>query len=210
MKLSKYQHACFVVEKDGISIVVDPGSMTHDFIMPKHVAAVFITHSHADHLDAQKVITILREHPKAVLLADERILSEFKNEHTQAIVSGETVDAGGIKLHFVGGNHEPIDSSIPTPVNIGIIVDDLLYYPGDSYFVPEQPIHHLLLPISAPWLTIGNALNMIRAIKPQTVFPTHDALLSEDGQKLIDTMVSQVSGKLGVTYQRINEQTIEI
>jgi L-ascorbate metabolism protein UlaG (beta-lactamase superfamily) len=210
MKLSKYQHACFVVEKGGISIVVDPGSMTHDFIMPKHVAAVYITHSHADHLDAQKVITILREHPKAVLLADERILSEFKNEHTQAIVSGETVDAGGIKLHFVGGNHEPIDSSIPTPVNIGIIIDDTLYYPGDSYFVPEQPIHHLLLPISAPWLTIGNALNMIRAIKPQTAFPTHDALLSEDGQKLIDTMVSQVSGKLGVTYQRINEQTIEL
>jgi L-ascorbate metabolism protein UlaG (beta-lactamase superfamily) len=210
MKLSKYQHACFVVEKGGISIVVDPGSMTHDFIMPKHVAAVYITHSHADHLDAQKVITILREHPKAVLLADERILSEFKNEHTQAIVSGETVDAGGIKLHFVGGNHEPIDSSIPTPVNIGIIIDDTLYYPGDSYFVPEQPIHHLLLPISAPWLTIGHALNMIRAIKPQTAFPTHDALLSEDGQKLIDTMVSQVSGKLGVTYQRINEQTIEL
>ena len=210
MKLSKYQHACFVVEKDGASIVVDPGSMTHDFIMPKHVAAVYITHSHVDHLDVQKVITILREHPKAVLLADASILSDFSSEHTQAIVSGETVDAGGIKLHFVGGNHEPIDSSMPTPVNIGVIIEDTLYYPGDSYFVPEQPIRHLLLPISAPWLTIGNALDMVRATKPERVFPTHDALLSSDGLKLIDGMVSQVASTLGTSYQRINEQTIEL
>jgi L-ascorbate metabolism protein UlaG (beta-lactamase superfamily) len=210
MKLSKYQHACFVVEKGGVSIVVDPGSMTHDFIMPKHVAAVYITHNHPDHLDAQLVITILREHPNAVLLANESILKEFKNEHTQAVTSGETVDAGGIKLHFVGGGHEPIDSSIPTPVNVGVVIEDTLYYPGDSYFVPEQPVRHLLLPISAPWLTIGNALDMVRAIKPQTAFPTHDALLSADGLKLIDGMVSQVADTLGTTYQRINEQTIEL
>ena len=210
MKLTKFQHACFVVEKDGTSVVVDPGKFTHDFIMPKHVAAVFITHNHPDHLDNQLVITILRENPKAILLAHESILADFKNENTQAINAGETVDAGGINLQFVGGTHEPIDVTIPTPANIGIIIENHLYYPGDSYFVPTQPTKELLLPISAPWLTIAKAMDVVRAIKPTHVFPTHDAILSADGQTLVDNLVTHICNELNVSYQRINGKTIEL
>jgi len=210
MKLTKFEHACFVVEKDGASVVVDPGNFTHDFIMPKRVAAIFITHNHGDHLDNQLVITILRENPKAVLLAHESIINDFKNEHTQAISVGETVDTGGINLKFVGGTHEPIDIAITPPVNIGVIIDDRLYYPGDSYFAPQQPVKELLLPISAPWLTIGKAMDMVRTLQPAHAFPTHDAILSVEGQALVDNMVTQISASLNVSYQRINGKTVEL
>jgi L-ascorbate metabolism protein UlaG (beta-lactamase superfamily) len=210
MKLTKFQHACFVVEKDGTSVVVDPGNLTHDFIMPKHIAAVFITHNHPDHVDTQLVITILREHPKAVLLAHETILTNFKSEHTQAISVGETVDAGGISMQFVGGSHEPIDVAIPTPVNIGVIIENHLYYPGDSYFAPEQAIKAVLLPISAPWLTIARSMDLVRALKPSHAFPTHDAILSSEGQALIDGMVLRITAGLNVSYQRISGKTIEL
>lgn len=210
MKLTKFQHACFVVEKDGKSIVVDPGNLTHDFIMPKHVAAVFITHNHPDHLDNQLVITILRTHPKAVLLAHESIVNDFKNEHTQAVSVGEIVDAGGITLQFVGGDHEPIDSTIKTPVNIGVIIDSHLYYPGDSCFAPLQPIIELLLPISAPWLTISNAINLVRKLKPTHAFPTHDAILSVEGQALLDKIVTGITSPLNTSYQRINGKTVQL
>ena len=210
MRLTKFQHACFVVEKDGVSVVVDPGNFTHDFIMPKHVAAVFITHNHGDHLDNQKVIAILREHPKAVLLAHESILSDFKNEHTQAVKADETVDVNGILLKFVGGDHEPIDITIPVPVNLGVIIENQLYYPGDSYYVPEEPIKELLLPVSAPWLSINHAMDMVRNLKPSFAFPTHDAILSEEGQALVDTLVTKITKDLGVTYQRINGETVEL
>jgi len=210
MKLTKFQHACFVVEKDGKSIVVDPGNLTHDFIMPKHVAAVFITHNHPDHLDSQLVITILRAHPKAVLLAHESIVNDFKNEHTQAVRVGEIVDAGGITLQFVGGDHEPIDSTIKTPVNIGVIIGSHLYYPGDSFFAPLQPIVELLLPISAPWLTIGNAMDLVRNLKPTHAFPTHDAILSTEGQALLDKIVTGITSPLNTSYQRINGKTVQL
>jgi L-ascorbate metabolism protein UlaG (beta-lactamase superfamily) len=208
MKLTKFQHACFVAEKDGVSVVVDPGNLTHDFIMPKTVAAVFITHSHADHVDNQLVITILRQHPKAVLLAHESILTDFNSERTQVVSVGETVNAGGINLQFVGGTHEPIDVTVPTPVNIGVIIEGHLYYPGDSYFVPEQVIKELLVPISAPWLTIARSIDLVRALKPSHVFPTHDAILSSEGQALIDGMILHITAGLNLTYQRINGKTI--
>ena len=210
MKLTKYQHACFVAEKDSVSIIVDPGSFTHDFIMPKHVSAIFVTHNHPDHCDKQRIVTILREHPKAVLLGDESIIREFPNEHTQAVTVGETIDAGGITLQFVGGVHEPIDVSMPTPPNLGIIIDSELYYPGDSFFIPAQQVKALALPISAPWMKISESLEFLRTIKPLFAFPTHDAILSPEGQTLIDTMVKNSAEKYGIRYERINEQTVEL
>lgn len=210
MRLTKFQHACFVIEKDGVSVVVDPGNLTHDFIMPKKVAAVFITHNHPDHLDNQAVITILREHPNAILLAHESILHDFQNEHTQAVSVDETVDANGISLKFVGGTHELIDTTLPPIENLGVIIEDHLYYPGDSFFVPEQSIKELALPISAPWLTVGGSMNLVRAVKPSYIFPTHDAILSSEGQALIDSLITRLIGENGATYQRINGETIEL
>ena len=210
MKLTKFQHACFVVEKDGTSVVVDPGNFTHDFIMPKRVAAIFVTHAHGDHMDEQLIITILRAHPKAILLGHESITSKFENENTQTIAAGESVEAGGIKLTFVGGTHEPIDRTIPTPANVGVVIDDHLYYPGDSYFVPSQPIKELLLPISAPWLTITKALDLVRTLQPPHIFPTHDAILSVDGQQLVDSLVLYTAIDLHLAYQRINGKTIQL
>jgi len=210
MRLTKFQHACFVVEKDGNSVVVDPGNLTHDFIMPKHVAAVFITHAHPDHLDNQLVITILRANPKAILLANETILADYKNENTQVVSVGETVDAGGMRLKFVGGTHEPIDIAIPTPPNMGVIIEDYLYYPGDSYFAPEQTITELLLPVSAPWLTIGKAMDLVRTLKPTNVFPTHDAMLSAEGQAFIDNLATKITASLNTSYQRINGKTVQL
>lgn len=210
MKVTKFQHACFVVEKNGTSVVIDPGNFTHDFIMPKHVAAIFVTHNHPDHCNNQLIITILREHPKAVLLAHESVIHDFQNEHTQAVSVDETVDAGGISLQFVGGSHEIIDSTVTPPAHLGIIIENRLYYPGDSFYVPQQPISELAIPISAPWLTFGQSLHFIQAIKPTFAFPTHDAILSIEGQNLIDTMVTNFTKDIGLNYQRINGKTIEI
>lgn len=210
MKLTKFQHACFVVEKGNTAVVVDPGNLTHDFIMPKHVAAIFITHNHPDHRDDNLIVTILREHPNAVLLAHESIVSDFKNERTQAVSVGETVDAGGITLQFVGGEHELIDTTIPRIANLGVVIENRLYYPGDSFYAPQQPIKELALPISAPWLNLSKAMDLVRTLQPSFAFPTHDAILSNEGQALLDGIVSRITTGLPLTYERINEKTIEL
>jgi len=210
MKLTKFQHACFVIEKDGASIVVDPGAFTHDFIMPKHVAAVFVTHNHPDHLNNQLIVTILREHPKAVLLAHESIVHDFQAEHTQAVTVGETVSVGDITLQFVGGVHEQIYPTLPVPVNIGVIIENQLYYPGDSFYLPQQPIEALALPVSAPWLKLSESIDFVKALKPIFIFPTHDAILSEEGKAMVDRMITGFTDSIGAQYKRIDDETIEL
>jgi len=42
MKITKYGHACLMVEIDGRSLVIDPGVFSTDFVSPDNVDAVVI------------------------------------------------------------------------------------------------------------------------------------------------------------------------
>ncbi|WP_343861781.1 MBL fold metallo-hydrolase, partial [Frigoribacterium faeni] len=49
MRLTKLEHACLIIEKDGRRLVVDPGSFTSPLMDLQDVDAIVITHEHADH-----------------------------------------------------------------------------------------------------------------------------------------------------------------
>ena len=59
MELQKFEHACFTLTKDGQTLVVDPGVLSRDFVVPTTpVAAIVVTHIHPDHLSSEQIITI--------------------------------------------------------------------------------------------------------------------------------------------------------
>jgi hypothetical protein len=69
-------------------------------------------------------------------------------------------------MTFHGGRHSVIHSSIPVIDNVGVLVNDAFYYPGDSYAVPEG-VDVARRPIGAPWLKIGEAIDFVLAVKPR-------------------------------------------
>jgi L-ascorbate metabolism protein UlaG (beta-lactamase superfamily) len=211
MKLTKFQHACFVVEKDGSTIVVDPGAFSHDFIVPHHVDAIVITHEHADHLDEHHIQDILEAHPKATVIAHESIAGRYTNFATIAAKIGEPLTVGTFTLRFFGGLHASIADTIPVPPNLSILIDDRLYYPGDSFTIPEGvAVKELALPASAPWLKISEAMNFLATIKPEFTFPTHDGILSDDGKQLVDRILGAVASGQNTVYKRLDGQTVEL
>ena len=81
--------------------------------------------------------------------------------------------------------HEVIHSSIPVIENVGVLINDALYYPGDSYAVPEGvAVDTLAAPLGAPWLRIGDAMDYVLAVKPRRAFGTHDMTLSVIGKNM--------------------------
>lgn len=209
MKLTKYEHACFTVEKDGQIIVVDPGGFSGDFIAPANVVAVVVTHKHSDHFDSDILAAIHAKNPEALLLADQAVtdlVPEFRNH---AVKAGEKVTIQAFTLAFFGGQHAEIHSSIPIVPNVGVLINDLLYYPGDSLTVPDVPVDTLAIPAAAPWLKIGEAVDFLLAIKPRFAFPTHDAILSEIGKELSDAMLGRAAQSAGTEYERL-DATIDI
>lgn len=209
MKLTKYKHACFTVEKDGQLLVVDPGGFSSDFIAPEHVVAVVITHEHADHFDSELVADIIDKNPEALIIGPEAVTSKIEAFQTKSVTHGETFPIGPFTLTFYGGQHAVIHAGMPAIANLGVMINDLLYYPGDSFTIPGASIDTLALPAAAPWLKIGEAMDFLAAVKPRLAFPTHDAILSVEGKELIDQMLEQIARQNGTIYQRI-ENTLDI
>lgn len=211
MRLTKFQHACFTVEKDTSTVIIDPGIFSHDFIMPHRVAAIIITHEHTDHLDEALITRILTAHPHATLIAHESISGRFTQHQTVAAKVGETYTFGPFALRFFGGTHAAIADSVPVPPNLGVLINDSLYYPGDSFTIPEEvAVTTLALPAAAPWMKISEAMAFLQHIKPQFAFPTHDGILSTDGKSIVDRMLGAVAGGQGTVYKRLDESSIDI
>lgn len=211
MKITKYQHACLVIEKDDSTLVVDPGAFSHDFIMPSKVDGIIITHEHPDHLDEKLVGQILEKHPKAMVIAHESISGRFTNYSNIGAKVGETYPIGVFSLRFFGGTHATIADSIPIPPNLGVLVDERFYYPGDSFVLPEGvQIKELALPASAPWLKISEAMAFLAQAKPALAFPTHDAILSKEGKAIVDTYLGTVASGQDTQYKRLDGTSIEL
>lgn len=207
MQLTKYEHACFTVEKDNQLLVVDPGEWSSDFISPSNVVAIVITHDHGDHFDHEQLEAIIDENPDAVIVGPETVTSQIEVFQTKTVQPGDSLDIGPFHLEFFGGTHAVIHPSIPAAVNIGILINDLLYYPGDSFVLPGRPVDTLALPVAAPWLKISEAMDFLTQIRPRLAFPTHDAVLSQIGKELVDGRLNATAQEQDTTYQRLAETT---
>jgi hypothetical protein len=84
------------------------------------------------------------------------------------------------------------------------MVNDLLYYPGDSFVLPEKPVDTLALPASAPWMKLSEAADFMTDIHPRLAFPTHDAILSDAGKNIADTLFTTFASKNDIQYQRLS------
>ncbi|HEY0965367.1 MAG TPA: MBL fold metallo-hydrolase [Candidatus Saccharimonadales bacterium] len=209
MRLTKYAHACFVLEKDNKTLIVDPGVWSTDFVVPGNVVAVVVTHEHPDHFDIEKLAAIIEKNPDAVIIAHEDITKQISDISTQSVSAEETFVVESFSLEFFGGQHAVIHPNYPRIANLGVMIDNTVYYPGDSFAKPNKPVKVLALPVTAPWLKISEAMDFCAEVKADFVFPTHDAVASEFGKALPDRMLPSFAESYGGKYQRLTE-SIEI
>jgi L-ascorbate metabolism protein UlaG (beta-lactamase superfamily) len=94
---------------------------------------------------------------------------------------GDTFTANGLDVAVHGEVHAVIHADIPRVANVGYLIDGSVYHPGDAYHVPAAPVPTLLVPTSGPWTKLGEAVDWIRAVKPDKMVQIHDIMLSEVG-----------------------------
>jgi L-ascorbate metabolism protein UlaG (beta-lactamase superfamily) len=204
MKLTKYDHACFTVQKDGQLLVIDPGNYSTDYLPSNNVVGVVITHEHADHYDQEQIAAIVDKNPEAVIIGPESVTSKIEVFNTQAVNAGDKLKIGLFDLEFFGGTHAVIHRSVPVIPNLGVMINELLYYPGDSLTLPGRPVDTLAIPAGAPWLKIGDAMDFLELIKPRFAFPTHDAVLSDFGKEVADIWLLRTAKQYTIEYKRLD------
>jgi L-ascorbate metabolism protein UlaG (beta-lactamase superfamily) len=197
MKLTKHEHSCLILEKGKAAIVIDPGSFTTPLTDLDGVVAIVITHEHADHWTPEQLDRILDRNPDARILGPAGVASAAKEYTVQVVSDGDHVQIEPFDLKFFGGKHAIIHESIPVIDNVAVLVDDSLYYAGDSYTVPPVAVETLAAPIGAPWLKIGDAMDYVLAVKPDRSFPVHEAVLSQIGKTMTQARIEWATAQNG-------------
>lgn len=199
MRLTKYGHACVRLDLDGGSVVLDPGTYTPDVDLAG-VADVLVTHEHADHLDVDRLVPLVRDGLRLHTNAD--FAASLATDHgleVHAVGPGETFTVAGVDVQVVGGMHAEIYDGLPGCANVGFVLAGV-YHPGDALHVPEDEVETLLVPVSAPWLKLAEALDFVRSVGPARVFPIHDAMFSDIGNAGVDRWMAQEGG---TDYRRL-------
>ena len=194
MKLTKHEHACVVLEKDGASIVIDPGSFSSGAAeIIAGADAILITHEHFDHVNEAAVNEALTARPELRVYAPAALggmLAAHLDQFT-AVAAGDALTVGSFAVTVHGSTHAVIHPDIPVIPNVGYFIDGSLYHPGDAYFVPEVPVSVLLLPTSGPWVKLGEAADYVRGVRPQQIVQIHEMLLSDFGLALAGNLLGE-------------------
>ena len=208
MKITKYEHACLDITEGNTRIIIDPGAFSESIADLGGISAVVVTHVHGDHFDSEKLQKIISQNPNAKIFTTQEVVDKF-SQNTKTVKNGETVDVNGIVLEFFGEQHAEIDPKTPLNQNIGVSVNQKLYYPGDSFTECNKQFDILAVPASAPWLRVGQTIPLIENSKCNQVFPIHNALLSDIGDSITNTLLQKFSERSGksFTYLKPGEST---
>ena len=210
MRITKYEHACVVLEEQGKKLVIDPGGFTSSFGAPDNIAAVVVTHEHADHFDPGHLQKILGSNPEVRMFMPADAAKHFQKPNVTVVKDGDEHSVGPFVLHFTGERHAVIHPDWPYPQNIGVRVGDAFYYAGDSFTLPDKPAEVLAVPSSAPWMKISEAMDYVTAAKPKRCFATHNALLSEKGHATTSKWLNEICAKHGIGFTLLKPgQTLE-
>jgi L-ascorbate metabolism protein UlaG (beta-lactamase superfamily) len=211
MRITKHGHACLELEKGDQRIIIDPGFYTEPMADLHKVVGIVITHMHDDHCYEEQLDRIATTNPDVAIFGTDEVRSRLAGRNVTAVHHGDWHKVGNFELEFFGDMHQEIHRSIPLIQNTGVMVDDRLYYPGDSYTQPDRPVEMLACPTSAPWLKIGDVMDFVAAVKPRKSFATHNALLSDFGHALNNGRVKMVTEAGGgeFTYLEVG-QSLEL
>ncbi|MEV6511091.1 MBL fold metallo-hydrolase [Streptomyces sp. NPDC051642] len=197
MKLTKNSHACIRLEKDGRSLVIDPGVFNEEDAAVG-ADAILVTHEHADHFNEDRLRAGLEANPAAEIwtlksVADQLSAAFPGRVHT--VGHGDTFTAAGFDVQVHGELHAVIHPDIPRITNIGFLVDGgRVFHPGDALTVPDHTVETLMLPVMAPWSKISEVIDYVREVKPQRAYDIHDALLTDLARPIYDMQIGALGG----------------
>ncbi|MFI9759776.1 MBL fold metallo-hydrolase [Streptomyces sp. NPDC051963] len=197
MKLTKKSHACIRLEKDGRTLVLDPGMFSEEDAAAG-ADAILVTHEHPDHFDEARLRSAMDANPAAEIwtlksVAD-RISTAFPGRvHT--VGHGDAFTAAGFDVQVHGELHAVIHPDIPRITNVGYLIDGgRVFHPGDALTVPDHAVETLMLPVMAPWSKISEVIDYVREVEPQRAYDIHDALLTDLARPIYDNQIGALGG----------------
>ncbi len=188
MKLTWLGHACWHLNVDGTSILIDPFFASESIrkigeALP--VDYILCTHGHADH--CSDVVSICKRHPNSVLIGCFELVNWFGKKGVRSVEPGNPggtimTSFGSVTFTFASHSSQMPDGAYGG-IAVGFIIntkEGSVYVAGDTgyfndmEFIGRSGIKVAIVPIGDRF-TMGpeQALEAIKVIKPKWAVPSH-------------------------------------
>jgi L-ascorbate metabolism protein UlaG (beta-lactamase superfamily) len=191
MRLTKFVHACVLVEDKDHVALFDPGEFAWQSGLFKVDALnkldyVLITHDHFDHFHEPFVDALLQKFPDVMFFSTGEVVRKLKAKGIQKALSLSHHDV--VVQSLAHESMEPL--ALQTPQNVAIHYKSSVTHPGDSHHL-KKTNDVLLLPLAGPWGAAIDGIRMAVTLRPKAVLPIHDWMWSEDWrQEMYDRMAT--------------------
>lgn len=214
MKFTKLEHSGCIIEDNGKKLVCDPVEIKQQLPEMRDVVAVILTHKHGDHYQSKCLEAILSANPKVrIFVPVDFDQLEIAGRTVERIEGEIELDVENFNLKFFGHDHAAIVPGQVPCTNIGVVVNDSIVNPGDSFDRPSMTTSPklLLVPCAAPWLKTHESMDYIEVVKPEMAVPVHDAILSEFGRGISDNWLKAACEERSVKFMALDtNDSIEI
>ncbi|MBA9050350.1 MBL fold metallo-hydrolase [Streptomyces griseofuscus] len=204
MELTKFGHACVRLEKDGRRLVIDPGGLS-DAKALEGADVVLVTHEHFDHFSEELLRRAAAARPGLRIWTNSSVAKRLDGLGTRVVAlgDGDAITAEGFDIRVHGAWHAVIHPDVPRIPNIGFLVDETLFHPGDALTVPGTPVGTLLLPVHAPWSTVGDLIDYVREVAPRDAYAVHDGALNDVGTAMVEGFLGRQGPGVPAAYRRL-------
>jgi L-ascorbate metabolism protein UlaG (beta-lactamase superfamily) len=207
VRIVKLTHACLSLEKDGRTLVIDPGAFS-ELDAADAADGVLLTHEHRDHFDAER----LRRTDAPIFTGGrtaEVVVAEAPDlaGRITTVGNGESFEVGGFAVSAHGEHHALIHADIPRVANTAFLVDGEVFHPGDSFTPPPARVPTLLMPLNAPWMRLGEAIDFARRHSGGRAVAIHDGLLNDTGLTVSGGNAGRLLGAHEIEYVRVEPGT---
>ncbi|NKE61403.1 MBL fold metallo-hydrolase [Lentzea sp. PSKA42] len=193
MRLTHYGHACVLLELPQ-RVLIDPGGYSIGFEHLTGLDLVLITHSHADHLDVDRLRYLLESSPQATVVHSPGAAHVLAGMNTTVAEPGDELSIAGVGITVTGsGVHACIHPDLAVSDNNGYLLNGAVLHPGDALDPVDGPVDVLLVPAGGPWMKIREGIDYLRAVSPRVAVPIHQAGLAPVHQRLHQQLLANLA-----------------
>jgi hypothetical protein len=106
----------------------------------------------------------------------------------------DTFSAAGFRIKAIGGLHAAVLDSHTPCANLGYIVEDSAYHPGDALDLPDVAVETLFVPMQGARLKTEGAIAFVRAVAPVLAIGVHDGQINDRALSRLNYWLATHSG----------------
>jgi L-ascorbate metabolism protein UlaG (beta-lactamase superfamily) len=179
----------------------DPGAMSEAVFNVdalEYLNDIFITHEHGDHTSVSFIKKLVAKFPQVSITVPESVVAQLAAEG----IAASSAAPEGVELFE--SPHERVRPYFDedAPAEHGYHYLDMLSAPGDSHSFTETKAI-LALPVTAPWGSVRDAVELALKLKPQHVIPVHDWHWSDAARESSYENMENVFSAAGITFHKM-------